>query len=414
MLVIAILVLLLASLVFASTFQTNATAQVNTNTTSNLGNLNSYDWPEFQGDSSFARFSVGPAPDTSNILWKAKVTGIQPYLAAFDGMIFACTNTSVVALDQSGNIVWKTAIPMNRTWPIAYEIDSSHMIVEGTCLDPNTGSILWTSTSFSADTGIFSANVYSPEEQMFYVKTNSYIYAWSFSDPSKPPTLAWETYIPGGGITGIGTTYGDGMVFPGSFENQQMALNATTGAILWETPTKGPMIFSGSYYDGRFLRGGTDDNTMYCFNATNGQILWTYTPDTNGYFCISCAVAYGMVYELNKDGYMYAINIETGNLVWTYKGPGRALIFPGSPTVADGMVYATTGQSAEYLGQLGVSQFACLNAYTGQLIWALPIEALAPRESAIVAYGDLYIIPGDVTTAVDTTSGEYLDNQCGQ
>ena len=86
------------------------------------------------------------------------------------------------------------------------------------------------------------------------------------------------------------------------------------------------MIFSGSYYDGRFLRGGTDDNTMYCFNATNGQILWTYTPDTNGYFCVGCAVAYGMVYELNKDGYLYAINIETGNLVWKYKGPGSTYL----------------------------------------------------------------------------------------
>ncbi len=405
---IIVLALLLFSLVFVSisAFQANVNAQVNVNPTSNLGNLNSYEWPEFQGDSSFTRFSAGPAPATSNILWKANITGIQPYIAAFDGMIFTCTNTSVVALNQAGNIVWETAIPMNKTWPIAYEIDSSHMVVEGTCLNPNTGNILWTSSSFCADTGIFNANVYSPEEQMFYTKVDSYIEAWSFSDPSSPPTLAWKTYIPGGGTPGIGTTYGGGMVFPGSFENQQMALNATTGAVLWDTLTKGPMIFSGSYYDGRFLRGGTDDNTMYCFNATNGQILWTYTPDTNGYFCVGCAVAYGMVYELNKDGYLYAINIETGNLVWEYKGPGSALIFPGTPTVANGMVYATTGQAAGYLGQVGVSQFACLNAFTGQIIWTLPIEALAPRESVAVAYGNLYLIPGDVTTAVDTISGD--------
>jgi outer membrane protein assembly factor BamB len=407
---IVFLAILLISSVFASIsiFQTNVNAQVNTNTNSNLGNLNSYDWPEFQGDSSFSEFSAGPAPDTSNILWKANITGIQPYLSAFDGMIFVCTNTSVVALDQTGNIVWQTAIPMVGTWPIAYEIDDSHMVVESTCLDPETGNILWNSSSFCADTGsIFNANVYSPEEQMFYTKVNSYIEAWNFSDPSNPPTLAWTTYVPGGGATGSGTTYGDGMVFPGSFMNQQMALNATTGAVLWDTLTKGPMIFSGSYYDGRFLRGGTDDNTMYCFNATNGQILWTYTPDTDGYFCVGCAVAYGMVYELNKDGNLYAIDIDTGNLLWKYQGPGP-LIFPGNPTVADGMVYATTGQNAEYLGQVGASQFACLNAYTGQLIWNLPIEALAPRESVAVAYGNLYLIPGDVTKAVDSISGsEY-------
>jgi outer membrane protein assembly factor BamB len=112
-----------------------------------------------------------------------------------------------------------------------------------------------------------------------------------------------------------------------------------------------------------------------------------------------------MVYELNKDGNLYAINIETGNLVWKYMGPGP-LMFPGNPTVADGMVYATTGQNAQYLGQVGASQFACLNAYTGKPIWKLPIEAFAPRESVAIAYGILYIIPGDVTKAVDSISGK--------
>jgi outer membrane protein assembly factor BamB len=242
---------------------------------------------------------------------------------------------------------------------------------------------------------------------MFYIKVDSYIEAWSFSDPANQPTLVWKTYVPGGGKTGIGTTYGDGKVFPGSFENQQMALDAKTGAVLWSTLTKGPMIFSGSYYEGKFFRGGTDDNTMYCFNATNGQILWTYTPDTDGYFVTGCAVAYGMVYELNKDGYLYALDVETGDLVWKYLGPGT-ILWSGFPTVADGKIYATTSEIAAYGGEVGTSEFACLDAYTGRLIWKLPMEALAPRESVAVAYGNLYLIPGNVTAAVDSISGsEY-------
>jgi outer membrane protein assembly factor BamB len=385
----------------------------NVDVTANDGNLLMYEWPQFQGDSSFARFSTGPAPATSNILWKANITGIQPYITAFDGLIFVGTNTSMVAVNQTGKIAWQTEIPMNKTWPIAYKIDDSHMIVESSCLDPGTGKILWNSSSFCADTGIFNANVYSPEEKLFYIKINSYVEAWNFSDPSVPPTFAWQTYIPGGGITGIGTTYGDGMVFTGSFENQQLALNATTGAIVWNTLTKGPMIFDGAYSEGRFIRGGTDDNTLYCFNATDGQILWAFTPDTNGYFITGPAIAYGVVYEMNKDGCLYAIDIATGNMVWKYKGPDSTLIWPGMPTVADGKVYVTTAQFAAYGGPVGVSEFACLNAYNGRTIWTLPIEALAPRESDIVAYGNLYVIPGNVTTAVDTTSGtEYsTDNQ---
>ena len=405
-----ILALLLGSTVFAATsfYQTSVNAQSNTTVSSNSSILNQYEWSQFQGDSSFTRFSAGPAPDTSNILWKANITDIQPYLSAFDGLIYVCTNTSVVAMTQAGNIAWETAIPMNGTWPIAYKIDDSHMIVESTCLNPTTGKILWTSSNFTPDTGIFSANVYSPEEKMFYVKSGSYIQAWDFSNPSNPPTLVWTTYIPGGGKTGIGTTYGDGLVFAGSFENQQIALNATTGTIVWDTLTKGPMIFDGAYADGMFFRGGSDDNTFYCFNATNGQIIWTYTPqnETDGYFVTGPSVAYGMVYSMNKDGYLYAFNEQTGGVVWKYKGPDSSLFWPGMPAVADGMVYVTTSENAEYAGQVGTSQFACVNAYNGQLIWTLPIETFAPRESVAIAYGNLYVIPGDVTTAVDSISGD--------
>ena len=214
----------------------------------------------------------------------------------------------------------------------------------------------------------------------------------------------------GRGHNGIGTTYGGGLVFPGSFKINKLAFNATTGAIVWGTLTKGPMIFNGAYSDGKFFRGGTDDNTLYCFNAANGKILWTYTSPNGqtGYFITGPAIAYGNVYEMNKDGYLYAVNAQTGNLVWKYKGPDSELIWPGMPTVADGKIYVTIGEKEEYNGPSQTSEFACLNAYNGQLIWSLPMEALPPRESAIVAYGALYIIPGSVSTAVDTTSGtEY-------
>lgn len=361
------------------------------------------------GDSSFTRFSNGPAPSTSDIVWKANVSGIQTYLSAFDGMIFVGTNTSMVALNQqTGEQVWKTDIPMPKPWPIAYKIDADHLVVESSCLNPKTGELLWTSSQFNEDTGIFSANVYSPEEKMFYLKVDSYIEGWSFADPSHPPIMVWRTYIPGGGRTGIGTTYGDGKVFPGSFENQQMALDAETGAILWTTLTKGPMIFDGAYSDGVFLRGGTDDNTLYAFNATDGKIVWTYSPGTSsGYFVTGPAVAYGNVYELNKDGNLYAVDIATGKLVWKYQGPGT-MLWPGYPTVADGKVYATTGEAAQYGGEVGTSEFVCLNAYTGAINWKLPIEALAPRESVAIAYGKLFLIPGTVTDAVDAISGsEY-------
>jgi outer membrane protein assembly factor BamB len=376
--------------------------------TNSNADLLQFEWPQFTGDSSFSRFSEGPAPATTDILWKANVTNIQSYIAAFNGMVFVTTDTSVIALDgNTGRTIWNTIVPINGTWPVAYKLDEAHMLVESTCLETQTGRILWTSTEFCADTGNFNSNNYSPEEEMFYIKKLSFVQAWDFSDLSSLPKLAWTTYVPGGGRISSGVTYGDGKVFPGSYQDLQMAIDAKTGNVLWTTRTKTPMIFAGSYYQGKFFRGGSDDNAMYCFDANTGDILWTYNANTNGYFCSGTAVAYGMVYEPNKDGYIYAININNGSLVWKYKGPGT-MIFPGMPTVADGKVYVTSGQYASYGDEIGESEFACLDAFTGQPIWKLQIEAFAPRESVAIAYGNLYLIPADVTKAVDSITGsEY-------
>lgn len=370
--------------------------------------LVNFEWPQFNGDSSFTRYSNGPAPSTSDILWKANLTGLHSYIAAFNGKVFATANHSVYALDrETGHTIWSKTIPMNGTWPVAYKIDETYMIVESSCLEISTGKILWTSTDFCADTGNFNSNVYSPEEKMFYIKTGSFVQAWDFSDISKSPTLKWETYTPGAGRVGIGITYGDGKIFPGSFLDQQIAIDAKTGEILWTTNTKTAMIFFGSYIDGKYIRGGTDDNTMYCFDAETGKVLWKYSPEPGGYFCSGTAAAYGMVYSPNKDGYIYALNVTDGSLVWRYKGPGT-MLFPGMPTVADGKVYVTSGQDAKYGDEWGSSEFVCLDALTGEAIWKMDIEAYAPRESVAIAYGKLYLIPGDVTESVDSTSGsEY-------
>ena len=381
------------------------------------GNLNSayesddllqYEWPQLQGNPSFTRFSAGSAPEAPDMLWKTKIADIQSYISAFNGKIFVTTKTTVFALNRkTGNIIWNSTLPKSGSWLSVYKIDDAHMVVGNSCLDPETGNILWESTSFSATpTPLFSYNVFSPEEKLFFTLENSTVYAWDFSDPSKTPTVVWETYVSGSGKAGSGIQYGNGKVFPGSYEPHQMALDAKTGDVLWDTETKSSMLFSGSYYQDRFFRGGSHDNTLYCFNATSGDIIWEYNPHTeNGYFCVGPAVAYGMVYELNRDGYLYALDINTGDVVWKYKGPGP-LMFPGTPTVADGKIYATTGQTASYAGYMSESEFACLDAYTGQPLWKLPIEAFAPRESVAVAYGNLYLIPADVTTMVDSESGD--------
>ena len=367
-------------------------------TLDDYGDLLQYEWPQIHGDSGFTRFSEGPAPEAADILWKTTIEGIESYIAAFNGKVFVTTSRNVIALNKdTGAIIWNTTLPDRQQWPAVFKIDETRLIISKYCLETETGEILWTSDEFSAKVSYWAESVYSSEEQMFYTQGDSMVLAWNVSDMSEPPVLEWETYISGSTGSGTGIQYGDGRVFPGSFEPHQVALNATTGEILWDTETTGAMCFSGSYYEGKLLKAAEQDNTFYCFDAETGNILWKYNPETQlGYWVSGSAVAYDMVYELNKDGYLYALDVNSGELVWKYEGPGY-LYWPGWPVVGDGKIYTTTGQRVSihpYTLEYSESEFVCLDAYTGQLLWELPIEAYSPRESTAIAYGNLYLIPG--------------------
>lgn len=385
---------------FMSSTLDSAIASKNFSASSDYSDLLKYEWTQIQGNSAFTRFSAGPAPEAPDILWKTSIPGIQSYVAAFNGKVFVTTTTDVIALEKdTGNIIWQTTLPTPQRWPAVYKIDDNHLVVDKYCLNPENGTVLWSSNSFSASANFFSDGTYSTEEKLFFTKGKSSVQAWNFSDPSEPPMMAWETYVPGGGSVGSSIQYGDGKIFPGSFDAHQMALDAKTGDVLWDTETTGAMIFSGAYYKGRFLRGGMD-NQFYCFNASNGTVLWVFNPGTDfGHWSSGCAVAYEKVYQVNKDGHLYALDINKGEVVWKYKGPSF-IFFPGWSVVADGKVYATTGQASStdpYTGEYSRSEFVCLDAFTGSLLWKLPIEAHAPRESVALAYGNLYMIPGFIS-----------------
>ena len=376
----------------------NASSSHPFNVTNNYGNLLQYEWPQIHGDPGFTRFSAGPAPEAPDILWKTAIKDIQSYVTAFNGKVLVTTSTNVIAMDKdTGTILWNTSLPDNQRWPAIFKIDETHFVIAKYCLETETGKILWTSNEFSAKVSYWAESVYSPEEELFYVQGDSVVQAWNFSNPAKPPTLEWETYVSGSISSGTGIQYGEGRVFPGSFEPHQVALNASTGKILWDTETTGAMSFSGSYYEGKLLKAGEQDNVFYCFDAETGEILWRYNPGTQlGYWISGSAAAYDMVYELNKDGNLYALDVNSGQLVWKYEGPGY-LFWPGWPVVADGKVYATTGQRVSYdpyTLEYSKSEFACLDAFTGDLVWKLPIETHPPRDSIAIAYGNLYIIPG--------------------
>jgi hypothetical protein len=83
----ALLVSMFAFVFGANGSSANAQTITSTSASSNQALLQ-FEWPQFMGDAEFSRLGSGPAPSTSDILWKADMPNIMSYLAAFNGMIF--------------------------------------------------------------------------------------------------------------------------------------------------------------------------------------------------------------------------------------------------------------------------------------------------------------------------------------
>jgi outer membrane protein assembly factor BamB len=399
-------------------------------------NMLQYEWLGRQGQLT-TYFSAGPAPNSPDVLWqKTYAANVGGYPVAFNGMLFITQSVNITALDpETGNVIYSVAVPPvipGRTSTVAYveKVDNTHMLAWATTasvINANQtlpaawaisgfniadGSLLWTMPAQT--TPASGAYYYVPQTQMIYVQTGNQtgrgstqdlgaVQGWNLPNPTQPPTLAW-TYIVFGAMSGSGMLiYGDGKIFIGGDEAHQVAINATTGKMVWDTLLTGDPTYGASYINGVLYRGLLD-NTFVAIDGATGKILWTFNPNDYGFWSSGTAAAYGMVYEVNVDGYIYALNATNGQVVWKYLGPGQS--YPGFVYVADGKVYACTGQATfSPLVGMGVSQFSCLNAYNGQVLWQVSKEFLAgPTVSSCIAYGNLYGIDAENASGVTIDS----------
>ena len=71
---------------------------------------------------------------------------------------------------------------------------------------------------------------------------------------------------------------------------------------------------------------GSDDDNVYALNATSGAKLWNYT--TGSYVDSSPAVVGGVVYIGSDDGNVYALNAANGAKLWNYTTGGQVASSP--------------------------------------------------------------------------------------
>jgi outer membrane protein assembly factor BamB len=144
-----------------------------------------------------------------------------------------------------------------------------------------------------------------------------------------------------------------GVVYVGSFDNNTYALDAATGALIWNLTTgydicmqsspavHGDLVYTGSSKLLSFTSSGYTDSVgastgdkICVINATTGATVWNYT--TKGGVWSSPAVSDAAVYVGSGDNKLYALNASTGALQWSYETNGAIY---SSPAFADGVVY---------------------------------------------------------------------------
>ncbi|GEM_PF-2151866 len=194
------------------------------------------------------------------------------------------------------------------------------------------------------------------------------------------------------------------VVYMGSAAQRVYAINATNGLSIWNFTTGANIDYSSAAVSNNILYIGDISNKLYAINTTNGNQLWTYT--TGNRVDSSPAVVSGIVYVGSDDFKIYALNASNGSLIWNYTTGGAVR---SSPTISNNILYTTSLDNKTY----------ALNASTGQHIWNYTTEAYRNNtpdtdiltSTPTVANNIVYIATSNqITYALNATTGSHIWN----
>jgi len=180
--------------------------------------------------------------------------------------------------------------------------------------------------------------------------------------------LAWKFTTKGSVISSPSIVYN--IVYAGSQDKNIYAVGAQSGKLIWNYTTGGPIVSSPAVADGK-VYVPSEDGYVYCLDANSGKLIWHTPINSNLEFTFgdlvlksSPAVSGGIVYVGSLDGYMYALNADSGSVVWRTKTAGP---IESSPAVDSDAVYFTSQEPA-------AGNLYKLDANTGNVVWNLTLS----------------------------------------
>ena len=212
----------------------------------------------------------------------------------------------------------------------------------------------------------------------------------------------------------------DGMVYIGSFGEGLKALDAASGALVWQfqgtdVPTaddaapvsfdSAPVIVDGTLYTGSGWYGG-----LFALDAATGEERWRF--DTLGGAGTSPAVRDGVVYistdalwDMNPDdpapSSLYAVDAASGDEIWHVAYGTEDLSFSSPLATSEAVVVGVTNPTS------GTSYYLAVDPANGDELWRFDLETPLWVASP-AASGDMVYLAGGETPqliAVDAATG---------
>ena len=188
--------------------------------------------------------------------------------------------------------------------------------------------------------------------------------------------VLWE--IPAPGPVDHALTVGNnGLVYAGLTNHKLLALDAGSGATVWEFKARLPIVAAALVTDGiAYITSA--GNIIYALDARTGEQLWRHK--IRGNVKTTPAARNGRLYAADDEGNLYFIDADQGRRRFRYIAAGSAT---GPPVATDDVIYFPSGGALYAIdaGVKGLPGLYWLKRTWFQLwLWQVPFVPAAPAQ----------------------------------
>lgn len=239
------------------------------------------------------------------------------------------------------------------------------------------------------------------ENKVLFSSSDGYIYSvdknrgsliWKYKTKGEHRYDMWDYYISSPVVS-------DNVVYIGSGDSTVYALRAESGKVVWTYKTGGivhasPVVKDNIVYIGSF------DGYFYALNSKSGKLMWKFKTvgDENfpkGEIQKAAVIYKNSVIFGSRDYNIYALDLKTGTGKWNMKEKGSWII--ATPFIYKDNIYFGTSDS---------HRFYCMNAGSGEVKWALPLN--------MRVYGSATLLDGKIVFGCFNGRLYFVDPDTGK